>query len=64
MDLLDFACFFEPPNYKPTYSALSMHSIRELLKVLIKLFNSITFTEPYDLVEVEVENVRVSVRIR
>lgn len=64
MDLLNFACFFEPHNYKPAFSTLSMHTIRDLLEALIKLFDSITFTEPYDLVEVELENVRVSVRIR
>jgi len=64
MDLLNFVCFFEPHNYKPAYSALSMHTIRELLYALIKLFDSITFTEPYDLVDVEVENVKVSIRIR
>jgi hypothetical protein len=64
MDILAFLCIFEPSNHKPVNSFLSMHTMRDLTNALIQFFDSLVGTEPYDLVEVEAEKVKISVRIR
>lgn len=65
LDLLALVCMFIPktaPSFKsPTFY---IHSSREVLQMLLKLFDSITDHEPYDLVEVSNDNVKVSIKIR
>ena len=65
LDLQAFVCLFVPKtasSYKsPTFY---IHSSREVLQMLMKLFDSITEHEPYDLVEVSHDNVKVSIKIR
>lgn len=64
MDFLNLACFFVPKNQHESFSHTTVHTIRELMRALITLLNSLTGSEPYDLVEVEAKGVSVSVRIR
>lgn len=63
-DLLEVACFFTPKRRVTNSSSISVHTLRSLLKALIKLMDSLVGSESYDLVNVEVENVKVSVKIR
>ncbi len=64
MDLLDLACFFTPKKQIINSSSVSVHTVKDLMKALIKLLDSLVDTEPYDLVNVEVNNVKVSIKIR
>lgn len=64
MDLLDVACFFTPKQQLLGSSSLSVHTVSSLMKALSKLMDSLVGSEPYELINVEVENVKVSVKIR
>ncbi len=64
MDLLALTCFFAPKEYGTSFHSVSVHTLREVLHSVIKMFESLTFDEPYDLVEVEAQNVKVSIKIR
>lgn len=64
MDLLEVICFFTPKRLTASSTTVSIHAVKELSQALIHLFDSLAGTEPYDLVDVEVENVKVSVKIR
>lgn len=64
MDLLGVACFFTPNQQLTNSSSISVHTIKSLIKALINLMNSLVGCESYDLVNVEVENVKVSIKIR
>lgn len=62
MDLLNVADFLIPK--KQNNLPLSVHTIKSLIKELIHLMDSLVDSEPYDFVNVEVENVKVSLKIR
>lgn len=64
MDLLTLACFFVPKSTYVRSSSVSVHAVREVMQAVIKMFDSLTFDEQYDLVEVEAQNVKVSIKIR
>lgn len=64
MDLLDVACFFTPKQQLTNSSSISVHTMRSLMKTLINLMDSLVGSEPYELVNVEVEKIKVSVKIR
>lgn len=57
MDLLTLICWFVPKRNK-------LHSIKELVKSVIKLIDSLTEGEPYELVDVEADKVSVSILVR
>ena len=63
INLMDFACFFTRRDGAISASAPTIYGIRELLKGSRRLFEALTDTEPYDLVNVETKDVRVIVRI-
>lgn len=65
LDFMEFVCLFVP-KHPPLRSphAVSAREVKELIKATDKLFLSISTSEPYDLVEVNVKNVAVSIRIR
>jgi hypothetical protein len=63
MDLLDVASFFTPKQQVTNSSSISVHTVKALTKSLSDLMNSLVGSEPYELVNVEVENVKVSVKI-
>lgn len=65
LDIMELACLFVPyKTYPHSSSTVSAHTVKELIQVTSKLFNSFTDCEPYDLVEVEANNVKVSIKIR
>lgn len=64
MDLLHVACFFSPKQQLTSSSSISVHTVKSLVKALINLMDSLVGSESYDLVNVEVENVKVSVKVR
>ncbi len=64
MDLLTLACFFTPKDWRPSPYSVPLYAVKELMQSVIKVFESLTFEEAYDLVEVEAQNVKVSIKIR
>ncbi len=64
MDLLTLACFFVPKGFSPSPHSVSIHAVKELMVSILRVFKSLTFDEAYDLVEVEAQNVKVSIKIR
>lgn len=64
MDLLNVTCFFTPKRQLINSSSFSVHTVKPLMKALINLMDSLAGSESYELVNVEVEHVKVSVRIR
>lgn len=65
LDIMEFACLFMPKN-PPAHSSfvVTAQSVKELIVATDKLFRSLTDCEPYDLVEVNANNVTVSIKIR
>lgn len=65
LDLLAVTSLFAPRNSGSFKSpSFFIHAIRELVQMLLKLFDSFTESEPYDLVEVSNDDVRISIKIR
>ncbi len=64
VDLLDLACCFVPKGFTPNSHTLPLHATRELLLGLNNLLDSLTGSEPYDLLDIEADQVRVSLKIR
>ncbi|MDF2540552.1 MAG: hypothetical protein K0S47_270 [Herbinix sp.] len=67
LDLITIACFFLPGrkgNYRISSSPYSVATLRELIGMTMQLLDSLTEGEPYDLVDVTADKVRVSIRIR
>lgn len=62
-DLLTVIGYFAPKS-PISGSRLSVHSIKELTRMLIALFGSLTENGPYELIDVTADNVKVSVKIR
>jgi hypothetical protein len=64
LDLLTFLCFFVPRKPDKAYSKIGIHQVREITFTILKLIDSLTAGEPYELVDVSADNVKVSVKIR
>jgi hypothetical protein len=65
LDLMTFLSLFVPR--KPvtvSSSGVGIHQVREITLSILTLVDSLTEGEPYELVDVSAENVRVSVKIR
>lgn len=56
-------CFFVPKKSNSSLY-LSVHNIKELVQMLMKLFDSFTESEPYDLVNLTADKIKVSIKIR
>lgn len=80
LDLLSVACFFVPkvstskvpdskvpvskvPNTNSS-SRITIYSIKELVIIFMKLLESLTEDEPYELVDVTTDEVKVLIKIR
>lgn len=63
LDLLVFIGLFIP-EHKGRASSYSVHTLKNILQMVIKLIDSISHEEPYDLVKVAAGQVRVSIEIR
>lgn len=65
LDILSLVRSFTPTNNKVSMNkSISIHTIYDLLLMIMDLFSSITEYGPYDLVEVNCDNVNVSIKIR
>lgn len=64
MNLLQFGFFLKPKQQLPNDSSLSVHTIQSLLRSLSDFMHSLVGYESYDLVNIEVDNVKVSIKIR
>ncbi len=64
MELLTLVCFLVPRGISPSPYSVSVHAVKDVMQSVLKIFESLTFDEAYDLVEVEAENVKVSIKIR
>lgn len=62
LDLLTVARFFVPNKTNPN-SPNTFNTIKELVQLLMKLFDSLTEGEPYTLVDVTVDKINVSIKI-
>lgn len=62
-DLTSLACVFTPKTPKQV-SHISVRGVRELIRMLITLLGTINEDGPYDLVNVDADNVRVSIKIK
>lgn len=64
LDLTIFACLFVPNSSKPGYSSsFSVYTVKELVLMINNLFDALTEGEPYDLVDVTADKVKVSIKI-
>jgi hypothetical protein len=63
LDLLSLACLFAP-NAPKQNTSYSIYVLKEMVQMVIKLFDSMTEGEPYDLVDVTAGQIRVSIKIR
>lgn len=64
-DLLTVACFFVPKVPDPNSSfRLTIYSVKDLVIIAMKLLDSLTGDEPYDLVDVTTDKVKVLIKIR
>ena len=64
LDLLTIAGLFVPktPNLKS--SQITLSTVKELVILVMKILDSITEGEPYDLVDVTTEEVKILIKIR
>ncbi len=62
-DLLTVACIFAPDG-KMKNTPYSIHNLKDMVQMAIKLFGSLTGEEPYELADITAEHVRVSIQIR
>ncbi|NCB73492.1 MAG: hypothetical protein EOM51_01935 [Clostridia bacterium] len=63
VDLTSLVCVFTPKTPKKS-SHLSVRAVRELLRSLIILLGTINDDGPYDLINVDADNVTVKIKIR
>lgn len=65
LDLLTVACFFIPivPNPKSS-SRITIYSVKALIIVVMRLLDSLTEDEPYDLVDIATDKVKVLIKIK
>lgn len=63
LDLVTFCCFFAPEKPRSA-SRFSVRTAKELIGLLLPLLGSVTGDEPYDLVDVETGNVKLSILVR
>lgn len=65
LDLLTLACLVVPRTPpSSSYSSFTVYTIKDIVLITMKLFDSLTEGEPYDLVDVTADNVKVSIKIR
>ena len=65
LDLLTLVCLFVPKTPHPkSSSSFTLHTVKDLVQIIMKLFDSLTEGEPYDLVDVTADNVKVTIKIR
>jgi hypothetical protein len=66
LDLLIIACFFVPKPSQPNSSShgVSIHFIKEVVGDCIILLQSLSGEEPYDLIDVATDKVKVLIKVR
>ena len=65
LDILNIACFFAPKAPAPNASSrVSVPLVKELVVAVIILLRSLNNDEPYDLVDVSTDKVKVLIKIR
>lgn len=65
LDILIIACFFAPKAPAPNASSrVSGHLVKELVIAVIILLRSLNSDEPYDLVDVTTDKVKLLIKIR
>ena len=65
LDILIIGCFFAPKVPAPNSSSrISIHFIKELVIDVIQLLRSLNGDEPYDLIDVTTNKVKVLIKVR
>ncbi len=63
LDLMSLICIFAPKT-PHSGSRISIHTLKELIQMLMNFFGSINDDGPYDLVDIAADKVKVSIKIR
>lgn len=65
-DFFSLLCWLAPNGSKriPTSSSLSPYAIKHFIELTIQLLDSISEEEPYELVNVAADNVKVSIQFK
>ncbi len=65
LDLLTVACFFAPkvPD-SDSSSRINIYSVKVLTVIVMKLLDSLNENEPYNIVDVSTDKVKVLIKIR
>ncbi|MGB8451400.1 MAG: hypothetical protein WCD89_03625 [Anaerocolumna sp.] len=64
LDFMILACFFVPKPVKSVSTpSFSINTVKELVQMILETFDSLTGCEPYDLVEVTTDHVKVCIKI-
>ncbi|AFA50106.1 hypothetical protein [Acetobacterium woodii] len=65
LDILNIICFWAPKtDARISGSSLSIHSTRALVIAILTLLDSLNIDEPYDLIDVSTDKVRVLIKVR
>lgn len=62
-DILSVACLLVPDG-KIKNTPYSVHNLKDMVQMAIRLSGSLTGEEPYELVDITAQHVRVSIQIR
>ncbi len=62
-DLVTVVCFFVPKN-PLTGSSMSAHGAKDLFRMIIGIIGTITDDGPYELIDIDADDVKVSIKIR
>ena len=64
-DILSVACFLAPKaTGRASSTGMKIHSAKALVKIVMKLLDSLGGDEPYDLVDVTTDNCKVLIKVR
>lgn len=65
LDLLTVTCFFIPKVSNPNSSSrITVYSVKVFVSIAMKLLDSLTEDDPYDLVDVTTDKVKVLIKIK
>lgn len=65
LDFFTVMCFFVPKtNQLSSSTTYGIYAMKELVEITMKLLDSITQGDPYDLVDVTADKVRVFIKVR
>jgi hypothetical protein len=65
LDLLELACFFVPKRaFTNSSASFSVYTLKEFVRMTMRIFDSLTEGEPFELVDVTADKIKISIKIR